>query len=562
MGIWRLVNRQARRANTSPGAALRPLSRGWLGFAYSAIGLGVFGATALTVFYYGRLVDNIDLPFKDDPAAIGRWTSVDFVDSPAQFTPGSRHIAGHLYLKELVLLPEGRSARPWISWTRGVVMDKAQKTASRYQIRELGGTSYLFLEWKSGDYSFLRLKPAYYVLRQSGSAAGQGTEPTGTSENNNSQDNMRTQLVTHPLSLSTTLALGLLTNPVAPARADAQTGEKDFTVLMPIKVVKEYDDVRFKDMSKLDLSTRPGLAATLWFNQKTVWPAPLAVDPKELIASGMNPGLGVRKLHAEGWTGKGVNVAIIDQAVYLDHPEFAGKVAAYNDLGCESKSSMHGPAVLSLLVGTKCGTAPDARVYDVGARHGGADAAYYAKGLDWIVEQNASLPATNKIRVVSVSAGPSGPGSPFKKNNDLWDPACKRAEDAGIMVLDCTRHHGFLGPCYYEAAAPEDVTRCKPGFPSSPGAMPEKDRLLVPTSPRTTAEEYIEGRCGYQYCGQGGLSWGIPYCAGVLAMGWQARSDLTPAQMRELLFKSAYKTADGALIINPPEFIRMVKAAP
>jgi hypothetical protein len=30
--------------------------------------------------------------------------------------------------------------------------------------------------------------------------------------------------------------------------------------------------------------------------------------------------------------------------------------------------------------------------------------------------------------------------------------------------------------------------------------------------------------------------------------------------MRELLFKSAHKAEDGWLIINPPEFIRMVKA--
>jgi hypothetical protein len=27
-----------------------------------------------------------------------------------------------------------------------------------------------------------------------------------------------------------------------------------------------------------------------------------------------------------------------------------------------------------------------------------------------------------------------------------------------------------------------------------------------------------------------------------------------------VLYKSAYKTPDGALIINPPEFIRLVKA--
>jgi hypothetical protein len=158
----------------------------------------------------------------------------------------------------------------------------------------------------------------------------------------------------------------------------------------------------------------------------------------------------------------------------------------------------------------------------------------------------------------------AGPGSPFKKNTELWDPACERAEKAGILVLDCTHYHGSIGPCYYDAADPENVSKCKPGFPSQPdrGALggDQSIWLLVPCSPKTTAEEYVKGDCGYQYDGQGGLSWSIPYSAGVLALGWQAQPNLTAQEMRALLFKSAYKTPDGSQIINPPEFIRLVKA--
>ena len=345
---------------------------------------------------------------------------------------------------------------------------------------------------------------------------------------------------------------------------DSHEGAEGFMAIRPIKEVKDYQDVRFKDLSKLDLSGRLGLPATLWFNQKTVWPATMPVDATKLLTGAMNPGLGVRRLHAGGLTGKGVNVAIIDQPLYQDHPEFAGKIAAYHDVGCESESSMHGPAVASLLVGTKCGTAPGAKLYFVAAPSWTADTAYQAKALDWIIEQNARLPANEKIRVVSVSGAPSGPGSPFKKNTDQWDPACERAEKAGILVLDCTQHHGFVGPCYYDASDSENVAKCKAGFPSRPEMSAAKDlqsrRILVPCSPRTTAEEYTKGECGYQYCGQGGLSWSIPYCAGVLALGWEARPELTGPQMRELLFKSAHKTDDDWLIINPPEFIRSVKS--
>ena len=74
----------------------------------------------------------------------------------------------------------------------------------------------------------------------------------------------------------------------------------------------------------------------------------------------MNPGLGIRNLHAQGITGKGITVAIIDHPMLLEHPEFQGKVVKYYDLGTNLLVSMHGPAVTSLLVGNNIGTAPDA----------------------------------------------------------------------------------------------------------------------------------------------------------------------------------------------------------
>ena len=86
-------------------------------------------------------------------------------------------------------------------------------------------------------------------------------------------------------------------------------------------------------------------------------------------------------------------------------------------------------------------------------------------------------------------------------------------------------------------------------------------RVYVPTSPRTTAEEYVKGDIGYQYCGRGGLSWAIPYAAGVMACSWQLRPELSGGQMIELLFASAYKTEDDASMINPQELIEHVKNA-
>jgi len=352
-------------------------------------------------------------------------------------------------------------------------------------------------------------------------------------------------------------------SPSRKQKSNYDTGSSNsFKTIRPIKSVKEFDDVRWKDMSKLDLSSNTGLPTTLNFNLKTVWPEsaklPARFEPNELLRKAMNPGLGVRKIHKQGITGRGVNVAIIDQPMYLDHPEFAGKIIAYHDVGCGSESSMHGPAVTSLLVGTNCGTAPGARVYYVAAPSWTKDAAFQAEALYWIIEQNEQLPKDKKIQVVSVSAAPSGPGSPFDKHNKMWDRACERAEDAGILVLDCTSHRGFIGACWYDATDPENVAKCTPGFRGR-GGWGRPGCILVPTSPRTTAEEYDKGEFAYQYCGRGGLSWAIPYCAGVLALGWQVNPELSSGQMRDLLFKSAYIRDDGMRIINPEGFIQFVK---
>ena len=351
---------------------------------------------------------------------------------------------------------------------------------------------------------------------------------------------------------------------VTVTRSDSRTTSSgSFTTVRPIESVEEFGDVRFKDMSKLDLSDRPNIIRTLTFNQKTVWPTTAKMrgntDPKKALKGAMNPGLGIRKLHKEGITGRGVNVAIIDQPMHLDHPEFAGKIAAYHDVGCGgSQSSMHGPAVASLLVGTNCGTAPGARVYYAAAPSWTKDTAYYAKALDWIIEQNKLLGASAKIRVVSVSAAPSGPGSPFEKNQQMWDEACARAEEAGMLVLDCTTHRGFIDACWYDASNPDNVPKCTPGYPGRT-APTRPGCILVPSSPRTTAEQYHKGEFAYQYCGRGGLSWTIPYCAGVLALGWEVNPDLSPQQIRDLLFRSAYVNKTGQRIINPRQFIRFVK---
>jgi len=358
-----------------------------------------------------------------------------------------------------------------------------------------------------------------------------------------------------------------------------------------VKAVKPFADVRGCDLSGLDLRPRTGLVATLRFNQHTTWPAPPQMpegtDARIMMTNAMNPGLGVRELHRQGITGRGVNVAIIDYYTFADHPEFAGKFAGFLDLSqadrdpqaeaqqsfvdntlrkwAGPRASMHGPAVTSLLVGEQCGTAPGARMYFVAAPDPGGDATWQARGLDWILEQNRELPPAQKIRVVSVSASPSGKNFNPVRNGHLWDEAVARAEAAGVLVVDATLHHGFVGPCNLNPSAPEDVTQCIP-VPAKGLTNLYAGRLLAPVGPRTTAEEYRKGRFGYQFTGlhdqtfwQHGSSWAMPYVSGVLALGWQVDPSVPPQRMKELLFASAHVLPRGEKIIHPRAFIELVR---
>ncbi|UCC97651.1 MAG: hypothetical protein JSW66_17625 [Phycisphaerales bacterium] len=119
------------------------------------------------VYVESRTVDNLDYPFVDDPQVVGTWKSVDFVETPEEFTPGEgRWTADRLFLKELVFRPGGETPHSCKRWTRGLLLNSSSKTASRYILREIGGITYMFFEWKSGDYTLRHRDPCYYVLRK------------------------------------------------------------------------------------------------------------------------------------------------------------------------------------------------------------------------------------------------------------------------------------------------------------------------------------------------------------------------------------------------------------
>lgn len=132
-------------------------------------------AVGFTSYQIARNVDKIDYPFIDDANVIGKWKTVDFVKNIADFNQGKRATTMELYLTELVFIKDGNMlgsfengnlAKTITTWTKGKIINKQEKTASNYDIRNINGKTYLFIQWKSGDYIFRGMEPYYYVLEK------------------------------------------------------------------------------------------------------------------------------------------------------------------------------------------------------------------------------------------------------------------------------------------------------------------------------------------------------------------------------------------------------------
>lgn len=329
--------------------------------------------------------------------------------------------------------------------------------------------------------------------------------------------------------------------------------------------LEPYMDVRGLDGS-ITIETGeyvPEDMITYWFNQNTVFEGNEELAA-EILETGKSPGLHVPRLHAQGITGENVTVAIIDQPLLQDHPEYAGKIEKYHTIGLTEKdrpSSMHGPAVASLLAGDTIGTAPGVNLYYVAIKAWDRSAPEMgAQALDWLIGQNETLSEHEKIRAVSVSTDFTD--TEYFNDHSAWDEAVKRAQAAGILVLDCRREYDtcVFWPGFFDPYNRDDITLCKIGTPDGDFQDCPPQALGTPVGYRTTAEVYYEKEYSYSYDAMGGHSWAIPYGTGILALGWQVNPSLTGEELVELLRQTTYQNASGDKFINPLAFINSVQS--
>ncbi|MHC4329276.1 MAG: S8 family serine peptidase [Planctomycetota bacterium] len=305
------------------------------------------------------------------------------------------------------------------------------------------------------------------------------------------------------------------------------------------------------DLSRLDLSQKGDMLKTTTFDSLTVWPPsdrlPPNFDPVKLLEWGKNPGLGVRSLHREGITGKGVGIAIIDQPLLKDHVEYADRIKSYHAIEVEGVRIMgHGSPVCSVAVGKTCGVAPEASLhyYAVPPWKWGENRPW-ARTVEQIVERNQDLSSSEKVRVISISSGLFSKMDYF----DQWKSAVKKAHKNGILVVTCGSH--FLRYVTLERLAGTD-----PDNPNNYSFDSGVHALYVPAGNMSIASD--RGKDVYTFDARGGNSWSAPYLAGLAVLAFQVHPEISPDRIVTLFQETATQTKRGR-VINPRGFIEAVK---
>jgi len=322
--------------------------------------------------------------------------------------------------------------------------------------------------------------------------------------------------------------------------------------------VDTFFGVAGMSLVKLDLTDQSQRLSELPFDNRTKWPAadklPKGFAPAALLEDGKNPGLGVHKIHERGIDGRGVHIAIIDQPLLRDHLEYKDRIVEYTELEVAGAPlEMHGPPVTSIAVGKTCGTAPAASVHYYAVptwKWWNEHCKPYAATLERVIERNKAFSPAQKVRVVSLSLGAMSEWS----DHALWAKAVQHAADEGILVVTCD-------PADYKI----NTLKRKSGLDADSATnyinqfgLSFESRLGVPAGNRSTASR--TGGNDYFFWRQGGMSWTVPYLAGLAAMAFQVDPDLKPQSIPDLWMKTATKTSAG-LVVNPSAFIEAVRKA-
>ncbi len=124
-----------------------------------------------------KRVDDTDMPYVDDPAVSGEWEAVDFIKTVESFdTSKMNWKKENLWIVSVRFLPRGictktvktekGTANITVRYTKDYVLNDREMTAEKYVIKRIKDAEFLFLQHKSGDYSYGGCEPMLYVFKR------------------------------------------------------------------------------------------------------------------------------------------------------------------------------------------------------------------------------------------------------------------------------------------------------------------------------------------------------------------------------------------------------------
>lgn len=268
--------------------------------------------------------------------------------------------------------------------------------------------------------------------------------------------------------------------------------------------------------------------------------------------------IGARELWAEGFTGKGVTVAVIDTGL-APHRDFGSRVIGFHDV-IEGKTDPyddhgHGTHVSGTVGGDGAasrgwikGVAPEASLVGVKVLDGGGSGTFSGviEGIQWAVQNKERY----NIKVINLSLGASVEEA---AKDDPVVQAIEAAEAAGILPVIAAGNSGpFPSTIGTPGNAPAALTVAAlddRGTPwtwddrmalfSSRGPTPidgfQKPDVAAPGVAIMATKANSKG-----YTQMSGTSMASPMVAGAAALLFQAHPDATPAEVKAALMDTAH----------------------
>ncbi|MGH9931196.1 MAG: S8 family peptidase [Pyrinomonadaceae bacterium] len=233
-----------------------------------------------------------------------------------------------------------------------------------------------------------------------------------------------------------------------------------------------------------------------------------------------------------GCTGRGVRVGVVDSGIDTEHPDLKGKVKESVEAVEEGGKIVFRPSTLGDRAGhgTACAgiitsLAPDVELYSIkvlGATSSGSGDMFLA-GVDYAVKQ--------KMQVVNLSLGTTKPTF-FAPLHDLLD----RAYTAGTVLVAAANNLPQPSfPSIFSSSIVSVVKR-EGGDPFNFGYRYGEVIELV--APGVQVEAAWPGG-GYRQ--MTGNSFACPYIVGIIALILEAHPNLTPFQVKTILYTIAQR---------------------